>query len=398
MKIKLNKIIFIIIFSLLSLLMLCSTVKATVTIDGTKYYAKGDIIWHKNEDDNSGYIEITNDTANGFYYCRKHGASLTGYLGNVDSLTLDVSLENWYESLSGAEEDIHKKEQEALVGTNWYPTYCNGKGSPTRRALKLDIGEWVDLKEDPKNLIKSRTEMALYAFANKFYEDYDKSSYVQRAVWQYIRKYENSKCKIEAETKLFEAAEYYATDWTTKDKGDIKVNKDAVKVRIIGKDYIVGPFNIEYTEATYDEINFSWLEDYLITDQNNKKIEAAEITNKDGKKIFGIASNGDKIDIPNGEDFYVKFPYNDTISQLNITENLKYIDGVTARKQDIETQAYNFGFTWKEDKKTASAIHHTAKCAGGERWEYEVNYAFCTSCNAGTTTVYKYEASRKSSK
>lgn len=395
MKIKLNKIVIIIIFVLLSLILLGNTANATVTIDGEKYYAKGDVIWHANKDDKSGYIEITNDGAEGFYYCRKHGAGLTKFLGDVENLQKNESLGDWYESMSGAEEEIHKKEEEALKDTIWSGAKCNTP-SKIYRALKLKMGSWIELNEDysnPVNLVKSRTQMALYAFANKYYEDYNKSSYVQRAVWQYIREYENDTFKTEGETKLYEAAKYYATDWIANNKADVKGTKEAAKVRIIGKDYIIGPFNIEYIEAVYDDINFSWLDKYSLTDQNGNKIAATEITDQYGKKIFGIAANGDKIDIPNGEDFYVKFPYSDTITQLNVKEEIKYIDSVTAKKQDVETQAYDFRFKWTESTSQGSSIHHTANCSGGERWEHGVNNAFCSSCNAGATMVYKYEAS-----
>ena len=139
MKIKLNKIVIIIIFVLLSLILLGNTANATVTIDGEKYYAKGDVIWHANKDDKSGYIEITNDGAEGFYYCRKHGAGLTKFLGDVENLQKNESLGDWYESMSGAEEEIHKKEEEALKDTIWSGAKCNTP-SKIYRALKLKMG------------------------------------------------------------------------------------------------------------------------------------------------------------------------------------------------------------------------------------------------------------------
>ncbi len=377
MKSKLSKIMFTIALLLLILLMLMSYVKATTTIDGDDYYTKNDVWWVGKS--GNGYIHVEGQ---GDFYCRKHGASLTGYLGNDDLFELSFSIGDTYGmTQERAEDQLKAIEELKLSGTPW-------EGGKTLRALKLKFGPWKDVIVTNK---QTQIEAALYAFADTYYDN--PSGYVQRAVWQFIKKYEDSSCRTEGETELFDAAEYYANTWLP-DKAKIESDQTKAKARIKDKDYIAGPFTIKYREATYDKINFSWVDKYeiKITDKSGNDVNSskAQITDENGKVYK---------EIPNGKPFYVKFPYDDRITNVKIEEKIKYINEVKARKQDVTTTAYEFGFVWDRNTWKINAYQHAAGCVSHPGGQIEVNRESdcpqCSSIGGHTIEVWSGETSGK---
>ena len=361
MKNKLSKIIFIIIFLGIVLLALGRTVKAKTNIDGREYYTKNDIRWVGSA--GNGYIHVD---GLGDLYCRKHGASLTGYLGRDDVFSKTV---NSGATFAVTEDLVHTLLQGlkmvALSGTPW----ANGG---TLRALELIPHNWTT--------VTRRNEAALYAFADKYYTN--PSAYVQKALWQFINKYEDASCKTEGSTSLFDAAEYYDQKWIPNNKADLKGDQTQAKSRVLGNDYIAGPFTITYNTATYDKIIFSWIERYAIkvTDKNgNTMSTSASITDKDGKGIG---------EIPNGKPFYIKVPYNQNIGRIGIDVTVKYIDDVSAQKLDVTSIAHEFGFVWDNDNIWShSQFHHASDC------KYQPNVVqndveSCSGCSGYVTKIY----------
>lgn len=365
MKSKLSKIIICAIFVILILLMLQNNVRAMV--DG--YYTKADIKWNSGKDngedddadtDNSdgGWITVN---GHGNFYCRNHGYNLTGKL-------LREPVDNPAQWSSGWVE--HTVFDDQLKG---FKRTKNELIKVNNRVLKLTFGSKVTVTDT--------LEAAFYAFADEYGKN--PSKYVQSSLWYFLNKHpqyiSGESSKPGNETTLNEAAEYYTNEWIPNNKADLKTSNKNAKVRISGKDYIAGPFTVEYNEKEYHDrevdIIFSELIGHKIKDQNNKEIPLAQITNSDGTKEYKS--------IPNGEPFYIKFPYSDTITKLNIEDGVKYIDTVEAYKEDVKTEAYTAKYEWTDNTQTRdlyiTKYQHASGCinGGGE----PSDNSSCSTCN-----------------
>ena len=259
---------------------------------------------------------------------------MTGYLSR-GAATLQTDIRSDSNALTEFDARIsaERKTREAAMAAGW--TFSSWDTTNIQRALTVELkGGQKILGTQPGD---DAEEAALYAFSSKYYDN--PSSIVQRSIWDYLsrnpgRNYGKT-CNSEGKTVINDAAIYYANTWLP-DKVNIKYDDTKAKARVKGTDYIVGPFTISYKEATFDKIVFSWKTKRSITDENGSQIGGVQITNSEGVSI------GD--DIPNGKEFYVKFPYNETMKELHIYQSIKSIDYVEATKYDVITKAYDFQF------------------------------------------------------
>lgn len=337
---KINKIVVSAIFIILILLMLGNNVKAKIG----KYYTDADVNFVPGH-----WIEVNGKK----YYCRNHGWAFSNNLlgegisnpatkswGWMDPSSFDSELKNF------------KRINDDKV---------NGK-------------KVLDLQFKSREKVTNPLEAAFYAFADYYCEN--PSSYVQSSLWYFLNKHPEfipgESSNAGSERALCEAAEYYADEWLP-NKADLKINKENAKVRIIGKDYIVGPFTIKYKEKEFDvqnnKIIFSELLGHMFKDQNGGSISAS-ITNADGAGSYNK--------LPNGTPFYVKFPYSDSIKELNIEDKLKYIDDVEAYKEDVKTTPYSVKYVWTDTSQTRDLYEHESGCpnAGGTSTS-----SSCSYCN-----------------
>ena len=237
-------------------------------------------------------------------------------------------------------------------------------------------------------------EAALYAFATQYCKggtfNNIASGYVQNAIWQYLVNHTEQSYSNYTRTALYDAAHYYANTWKNSDGSvnlNLKYEDGDAKTRINGSDYIVGPFNISYESESFptirDTIVFSKLVDWSVTDQSGRTI-SAEITNSNGDRINGGTP-------PNKQDFYIKFRYDETISQVKINAKIEYINRVKATHLKIKTYYQNFKMQWDEPNVWMSTcILHASTCRNfpGGGWEYDADQDVCSSCGSGSTGLY----------
>lgn len=389
MKRKLSKIIFIFIFVAIALLTICNTVRATVTLEGTnggEFYTADDIHW-------GGFILIGATKQDGKwvggqrYYCKNHKWALGNGLGSAAALKIETDTGTTYAtSEENALRNLKFKEEYELKGTAW-------EGGKVYKGLKLNFGPWKNVR-NAEGVGNVDIAEALYAFADKYYDAYKNPSYfVQKALWKYINEYENPKCPHEGNTSLNDAAKYYVDEWIPNNKADLKGDKSKAKVRIKEKDYIVGPFTITYNEAKFGKIDFSWLskDECTITDQTKvNKIPSAQVTDKEGTTVYE--------EIPNGKDFYIKFPYSDSITELNLKVSIEYIDSVSAEVQDVKTTAYDLEFVWYEEniEETPAFQHAPPGMCVSHPGVFEVNADSCPHCEGkGGKAIKAYRGKAK---
>ena len=367
MKNKINKILVGSIFIMLILLILTSSVDAKVG----KYFTKADIKWNSTKDngedededadtDNSpgGWISVKD---HGDYYCRNHGYKLTTKL-------LREPIDN-----------PAKKSLDWLDVDQWNTDMDNFKNDKNKDIQTNNVV--LDLTFEDKKEVKDTLEAAFYAFADEFCKN--PSKYVQSSLWYFLNKYpeylpEDETSAAGEYTALVQAAEYYATTWLENNKANVQTDRERAKVNISGKNYIVGPFKVTYNNAKfYDEdceIIFSELVGYSLKDQNDKDVAEAKITSSDGTMVYN--------EIPNGKDFYVKFPYSDTITELNIDVEIKYIDTVETYKEDVKVKAYKAKYNWEEvgvETREIYLYRHQSTCPyyGSGNWSHDSS---CDSC------------------
>lgn len=351
---KITKIIVSSIFVILILLILGNNVKAKIG----KYYTDADINFVS-----GNWIEV-NGTK---YYCRNHGWAFTNNL--LGEGISNPATKSWgWMSPSSFDSELRnfKKANNDKV---------NGK-------------KVLDLKFKSREKVTNPLEAAFYAFADYYCEN--PSAYVQSSLWYFLNKHPEfipgESSNPGSDTTLCEAAEYYADEWLPNNKADLKTDSTKAKVRIIGKDYIVGPFTIKYNEKEFDvqnnKIIFSELLGHMFKDQNGGSISAS-ITNADGAGSYNK--------LPNGIPFYVKFPYSDAIKELNIEDKLKYIDDVEAYKEDVETTPYSVKYVWSDKSQTRDLYKHESGCpnAGGESTN-----SSCSECNKKKSKTEKSGSTR----
>ena len=389
MKNKLSKIIFIIIFLALVLLMLSNSVKATFIYDGVTYYTSSDIKWNNTE----GKLWIT--VLGDWYYCRNHGYPTTGIVTdtesgfNYETTTYSANYLQYrakYDALSM----LADKARE--VGWN-VRVYFNESTKDvyytcdTKRALQLT---WHNKTE-----VTVPEERALYAFLSEFYGN--PIPIAQKSLWNYLNEHpeindenqeENDRCDPDANgnTEVNYAASYYVNTWLPNGKANLRSNASQAKTRINGSDYIVGPFTITYNQATIGKVEFSKVYSYAVKDQNGNAISGAQITNSNGISIGSV---------PTGQEFYIKFPYNESITNLNIDVKIQSIADVYAEKIDVTTKAYDFSFVIESGTTVQGKcfIHEdnckyghghveygATRCMGDERGS--------TSCNGNISDSY----------
>lgn len=302
-----------------------------------------------------GFIAVNGD----WFYCRNHNYILTSHLGDESDLKLTAGREIWTSSPLGAVSSFMLYKglaiSGAIQGTEW-------KNIP--RALTLTYGPWQE--------VTNQREAALYAFATQFYGN--PSPEVQKAIWDYIHYHEDETCPTDGSSPLNDAADHYVNTWIKRDKDnrpDLTGKSDNAKARINGSDYIVGPFKISYDGTIYGNVKFSEIISYSITDQNGSTISGAKITDSNGSSIEGV---------PNGQEFYIKFPYSETMTNVNISVTVKYIDTVWAQKLDVQTQAWDFKLKWDEEPslEPKTRYRHKSKCSRGEG-ETDTYCKYCDS-------------------
>lgn len=306
-------------------------------------------------DGEGGWISVNGD----WFYCKNHGWNLTGHLGN--GFTLSATAEtDWTDDTEGYAIWVLEHLIEPKITAQF----------GTRSALTLTRGDWHEVSDKRK--------AALEAFATKFYGN--PSTIVQHAVWEYIHNYEDSSCRTEGRTPINDAADYYADYWSNRgdNKPQLTGSSSNAKARILGSDYVVGPFWISYDDTIKGNIKFVESLSYSIS------VPGAQLTDVNGNSIGGV---------PNGSDFYIKFPYNETLEEVSIEVSLHYIDGVNAREMDIKTQGYEFELVWDEpETESVDRWQHGSEC-----WDNPgeiVNDSTCQYCIMWKTEGWKATAER----
>lgn len=377
MENKLSKILIILIFLIIGSLFLTNNVNATVDIDGKTYYTKDDVHWRGRS--GWGYIEVDGI---GKFYCINHNYTLTKYLTKHDRDITDTPTASMNSKSNISENQaiyfLNQNIRDKVRGTIW-------ENGGTARALRL-------YPQAPIN-IRNNNQAALYAFADKYYDAKNNpSGYVQNAVWEYISKDPTSGQNYSnyAHTSLYDAAMQYET-WIRNNKSNLSSNSSNAKARIIGSDYIVGPFNINYNEATYERIKYSELYSYRITDQNGNVV-GAQITDSNGTPMGGVVP-------PNHQDFYIKFPYSESMTKINMDLTVKEINEVWATYADILTTYQKFKLEWTSHVVNSYYyIRHNQGCPkfsrypGGVEENVNPNITGCEECEQDTKPGYSYWA------
>ncbi len=392
MKNKLNKIIFIIIFSALCLLISSSATKATISMNGTTFYTRSDIAWRGH------YISVSGD----WYYCRNHGYSLTGYLPSNDStLSWGSSWSEAYRSEEVAEEWAIKNVVHRAEEHGWSFNSNTARLSNYLRALTLEKGPWQE--------VTTTEERALYAFscgysdnttppnAHSLYPENNPEPYilygnpseiVQKSVWDYMSRHPEAQfqgedgCRSDGSTEINLAAIWYTNVWLPSNKVNVMSNDKAAVAKVSGSNYIVGPFAIAYNEATIGRVVFSEQIGHKITDQNGTPIAGAQVTDANGVPMA---------EIPNGQNFYIKFPYSETMTELNVDIDIKSIKDVYARKQDIKSTAHNFRYKIDVEISGTDRWKHSSNCIVSPG-AYSNDDYFCPFCDKTHVTWYRAKA------
>ncbi len=367
---KLKKITIITIFLVLILLMLGGNIKATIEVGGGTFYTKDDISW-------TGYnISVDGE----WFYCRNHSYGLTKLLrDSTGSLTTRTTATST--SSSAAETSAIAKSKSTAESLGW--SFSSSKKSNTLRALSLEFKDWEEITEPEE-------EVALFAFSSKYYTN--PSDLVQKAVWDYLSQHSDLNydeyCASEGPNEINQAASYYVNVWLKTNKADIQSDDSNAKARVLGKDYIVGPFFIKYNDTVIGRVAFCEEEEHKITDQSGNVISGAQITN-----VSGSPMGGGKV--PNGEPFYIKFPYNETMRKLNIDITLKSIKDVSAKKRDVITKAHDFAFViTSEVHEDSSYFKHSSSCPSDPSGSEE-GATYCPYCSGSVNTTYEATAEGK---
>lgn len=351
MRNKLIKIVFIIVSLIFSLLMLSNCVNATVNVGGTTYYTRDDVKWVGSS--GYGYIQIVNGPNSGKYYCINHKFILTSHLGHGEDL-ISVT-KGPYTVLETGSNQIGAYIQGMLGGL--YKQYNNVR----KRALVLYPGNWRPVGANTE-------EAALYAFATTYYNgayNQNPSGDVQNAVWQLLQELHSGDPKYQysfIQTVLHKEAHFYAETWKNQIKA-VEENhqnffnpqSNDAKTRILGKDYIIGPFRITYNTAKFDKVEFTKNFTYNITDQNGSAIPGVQVTNSNGGNIGSI---------PNGQDFYIRFPYNESIKGVRINTYIQYLNKVEAQYREINTRYQEFKYTFNESDVKVTKVNSVPGAKG----------------------------------
>lgn len=372
MKNKLGKIIIVFILLVLSLLFLENDVKASFKINGKTYYGYNEIFWG-NYGTYMGVYDGSLWLGGKEWYCINHTLSSQGkglvkpgdYKDDDWRSTYDLNYVESNEVFYEIKHTIEANDWEYGSSTGGGNRWGTGSSRP-KKALSLD---YQDIK-----YVDNNVDAALHAFAVEFYDGTNPNPFVQHALWGILQ--DHAELQLPGYwygygytmTSLKLAAEHY-DKWINEGKANLQSDSTRAKSRVRGTDYIVGPFTITYNEATFDRVVYSRLDSYSITDQDGNVISGAQVTNSEGIPLGTI---------PNHQDFYIKFPYDEDMDKVNIDVNVEQIDNVHATYQDVYVKVQNIVLTWDYDIQDRGAIWVHRNCNEGYA-DYEESFDdYCT--------------------
>lgn len=134
--------------------------------------------------------------------------------------------------------------------------------------------------------------------------------------------------------------------------------KADVKVTVNKNDdsYTAGPFNVSYPSGSYNNINkWSWIQAIQLLDQKNNVISGIQILSTTGALLYDTDKDGNLRNVPlNGQDFYVKFKTNGTVTDVYLNVDFGYLESHTAALYQYDGQYYN----WYWSKQGTGGAHH----------------------------------------
>lgn len=388
MKNKLQKNVFrITIFMMILLVILgvCSNVLAFTFTDGKEWHTKKNIQWKAE----NPHIILKNKE----YFCLNHGYNLTKGL-EADEPSNIVHVEN-FEGLvtdgqatfrtcqSGGRYFTSADDYKRVFVTHWYNTqgkeWGMEEGHQYRAITRKEQGiQTIDTKTDSFNLsnpedVRKLREAAIGGIGKSFYGEEDKEEgFIQYGIWanrgqigagsrdaEYTAKYQ----------EIYQAAEYYANDWyNTADEYNhtqlgLQYSDTDAQILFNQRDstYIAGPFYVSYKTATIGRVTFSEVSDYSVTDQNGNEISGYMLVDKDENAFSGI---------PNGIPFYVKYPNNPKIKEINVNVQINYLSSCRITEQEYKTYVGEFYYEWpfvEGDNVIKTPVwHHGDNCGWNE--------------------------------
>lgn len=363
MKNKKMKIISSIILMLI-ILIISSKAMATITINGSNYYAKEDISW------SGSIITVTGGNHPGTYYCANHGRSLGTEM--ISSYTpISTSASTGWVSVQGITDKTNlssKRANTVTVKKDDLKEVINQNLAAGNRTATVSEGVTTKAR-DP-------LEAAIYAFACT--EEFGLSTeHIRDAIWNYGNLIGESNAAEETNPILWNAALGYV-DWAgydpvdkdskykyeenqgTFETGNNQPNlvSDASEAKVnfdYGiSSYVVGPFTISYDPGYEDEyIKFTKDFNVKVVKQDGIEITSFKILNAEKAVVEKV---------PNGDNFYVEFPYegNEDIEYIKLLASVKYISLVhgesTKYDTQIQTWQYRFG---DASSSTITTYNHT---------------------------------------